>query len=416
MHAPAAKGSGGNDMTLRWLHESVTWKPWRPLTEWLLLIVGALIGCLGRWLKRRWQWFTSAPSPHPMNPQDIREIIVLRPDHLGDVILMTPMLVALQAWLPRAKITAVVSHTTSPLLTGHPAVDNVIAIRGDRLVDFWHSRCTLRTLRARPATCLLVCESSWPVALLAWWLRGTHRVGYDTQGRGFLFTVEVPDSSRRIKRHEVEANLRLAQAIGCPVDHASRQPTVVIPITAHTTAQQWVAAHQLSRERPIVMIHPGSRSRYTRWAPERFALVAEQFRQAIPAQLIVLCGRGERPLMTQILRRMSFHPIVAQGLSLTELGALMSLCALFVGNATGTAHLAAAVGTRVIMIIGGTHPLDCPERWRPVGEQHLIVHKSPREVLGRDTWNWLGPEGLAHIQPEEVVAAIRVQLTRVATA
>jgi len=397
-------------MALRRLRESVTWKPWRRVTEPALSALCAAVGWAGGKLTRAWRAVRRMPTPPAVIPRTIRRVIILRPDRLGDIILTTPMLSALRACVPQARVTVVVAERYQLILAGHPAVDEVVPVPGDSLKDFWRGRARLRALRSGEGTCIIAGEISWPSSLLAWWLKGEYRVGYDTQGMAFLFTHALPYPYRRVKTHQVEVELGLLRAFGCTSDPSEARLSVTVPQAARDAAAAWIRSRGLAAGRTTVMIHPGSRSRYTRWAPERFGQVGDWVQRETAAQLIVLCGPGERPVVDRMVARMASPPLLAEGLTLEVVAALIGHCALFIGNSTGTTHLAAAMGSCVVMVIGGTHPLDCPERWRPWGTGHLVVHRRPIDVIGREDNGWLGSEGLAHIRPDDVIQQLRGRL------
>lgn len=402
-------------MLLRWWHERIRYKPYRPVVEALLLMVCAVVGAIGQLLKALWRWLCHYPAPPPLTLVPRRTILCLRPDRIGDVVLLTPALMALRACCPEATITLLTSDYVRPLIEHHPAVDEAVSVPGDRLVDFWRGRALLRTLRQQRFDMILVFESVWSCALLARWLGGMARVGYDVQGVGWLFTHALRYPYRWQKTHQVRVDTRLVAALGCP--QAATPGALHVPVSgaASERARTWLSQHGLNDGRPVFMVHPGSRARYTQWSSERFGAVANWLIQTTGGHLLILCGRGEEPLVSRMQQALSVAAHMIQGWSLTDVVGLMSYCALFLGNSTGTTHLASAVGPLTVMLIGGTHPLDCPERWRPWGERHLAVHKSPREIIGRDTERWLGAEGLDHIQPQDVIAALRQPVERLMT-
>ena len=212
-------------MLLSWWHEGVRYKPFRPATERLLLAWCALLGWTGRGLKRLWHRIRRDVPPPALESLQVRQILCLRPDRIGDMVLITPALAALRERFPSAKITLLTSTKTFPLVREHPAVDEVQVISGDRLIDFWRGRQVLHQLHQRYFDVIIVFESVWNCALLAWWLGGTVRLGYDEQGAGFLLTHALPYPYRREKAHQVLINARLVMALGC-------SPTRMRAITA----------------------------------------------------------------------------------------------------------------------------------------------------------------------------------------
>lgn len=397
-------------MILRWLRESVRWKPWRPFVQGVLGVWFGCVGFCGNTILRCCRALRGLPQPN-FDPARISQAIVLRPDRLGDVMLMLPMLPVLRAWLPKAKLTVVVAERLRCLLEGLDAIDELVAVSGDGLSDWWKHRASLNGLRGKPGVCIIAAQPTWPVGLMARWLGGLFRIGYARHGMEWLFTHPVGYPYMKTKAHQVTVNLGLLKALGCPVPEKAVHPGVSVSAEAEETARKWRQEHELVQNRMTVMVHPGTRSRYTRWDTGRFGEVVRWLHDEAKVQVIVLCGPGEEDLIYTLKRSLSFALAVARGLDLPSVAALMRSCQLFVGNATGTAHLAAALGVRTVMIIGGTHPQDCPERWHPYGEGHAVVHKKPSEAIGHDTEAWLGYEGLKWIMPFDVISTLRSLLS-----
>lgn len=394
-------------MGLRWLRESVVSKPYRPCVERCRQAIGGITGSMGAGLRRLWRALRRLPPTPPLAASAVARIVVIRPDRIGDLVLSTPVLRALRTAYPGARLTLIAAQATQELIPAPSLVDDIIAVPGDRVRDFWHARHALRALRGTQPDLMIALERTWSVAFLSRWLGGQHRVGYDTGGCGWLFTDAVPYPFARCKAHQVEVNVHLLRSIGIPTPPTDAlRLEVAIPSSAVQRADAWLTEHRCTA-RPIVVMHPGSRSRYTQWAPEHFGIVADRLAQEYPVHVLILCGPGEAPIVARMMAAMITRPPVAQELPLATVAALLSRSAVFIGNATGTMHVASAVTPHVIAIIGGTHPEDCPERWGPWGTGHQVVHRTPLEVLGYDTWDWLGQEGLRHITPDDVLRAAR---------
>jgi ADP-heptose:LPS heptosyltransferase len=335
----------------------------------------------------------------------VQRIVLLRPDRVGDVVLSIPAFQAVRQAFPSAMVTAVVTPWTAPILRDHPAVDRVLTVAGDGLWELWRSRATIRGLRASRGDLVIAFEASWACGLLAFLIGAPHRLGWDFRGAGGFFTQRVPFRGATAKIHEVEANLELVRALGIPAPW--QPPTLHVSPAAREWLSQWWQQQGWPTSGVWVLIHPGSRSAYTRWAPERFAAIADRLTDLPEAHVLLLAGQGETRLIQRVQSSMRHPSTIVQDLTLEQMAALLERLHLFIGNATGTTHLAAYLGPCVIEIIGGTHPLDCPQRWGVIGERHRIVHKRPEDVIGRPTDTWVGPEGLAHISVEEVWRAIQ---------
>ncbi len=383
----------------RW-RESTVKRPGRRLVGWLRELVYAAIGMLTTVVVR----LVSGSRPVSSSAAPTR-IILVRPDRIGDLVLALPAFQALREHFPSAWMTAVVTPRTAPLLAAHPAVDACVCVQGDRVMDLWHSRAALRQLRQMHAELAIGFQPSWACGLATYLTRAKQRVGWDARGAGGFFTRRLPYRSARVKTHEIDANLQLVAGLGCAA--SSRIPR----LAATPSARQWVDRWWKEQHWPTtgvwVMMHPGSRSAYTRWPPERFAQLVDRLQGLADTHVALLEGPGESLLIARVQSQLRVPPArVVRGLALPELMALLERMRLFIGNATGTTHLAAYLGPRVIEIIGGTHPLDCPERWGVLGAQHRIVRPKADDIPASAMNAWVGPEGLARISVEDVWAAV----------
>ncbi len=395
-------------MFFRWLHEHVAFKPWRPAVECVLRLGSRVVDFCGKRVKAIWHAALHVPKPARLIPSQLKQIVVIRPDRIGDAVLSTPALRALRQAAPQARITVIASTAAAPFMRLLTSIDEVLVVPGDRLADWWRARRLLQPLRDAKPDCVIVLQSAWPAALLGWWLKGSHRVGFNAGGMGWLFTDAVPYPFLKRKEPQVLVNLYLLQAAGIPTPPAD-SVQLEAPITGKGRAEAdvWLCKQGCDDKRLLVVIHPGSRSKYTQWAPEKFAIISDKLASDPNNQVVLLCGPHEEAIVERVMRTMRNSVFVAKDLPLETVIALLERSALFIGNATGTMHLASAVCRKVVAIIGGTHPQDCPERWGPWGKDHRIVHKTPEETIGRSTWDWVGPEGLGFIQPEDVLTAIR---------
>jgi heptosyltransferase-2 len=127
----------------------------------------------------------------------------------------------------------------------------------------------------------------------------------------------------------------------------------------------------------IVAVHPGSGSEKKNWPEERFAAVGRWLVDELAAQLLVVQGEADERAVSA-LRELTVPRsfIVASGLKLMELAAVLERCALFVGNDSGVTHLAAAVGTPTVAVFGPAST----SIWEPRGERVRVVHFGEHDV------------------------------------
>ena len=170
--------------------------------------------------------------------------------------------------------------------------------------------------------------------------------------------------------HEIHRNLAIARLLGATECGADLE----FPLFPSERARAAALLNDLRiAGRPIIGIHPGASAPARRWLPERFAMLADLLMDECGARVALLGGPGDQQLVEEVARQLR-RPVLnlAGHTKLGELAAVIEKVDLFIGNDSGPAHLAAAVGTPSVAIFG---PVD-PERWRPLHhERHIAVRR-----------------------------------------
>ena len=142
------------------------------------------------------------------------------------------------------------------------------------------------------------------------------------------------------------------------------------------------------RGRPMV-VHPGSGSPTKTWPAERFVEIMRRLQEA-GRETVAVLGEADAAEAVVLARELPEVPVLA-GLTLTELAATLAECGAFLGNDSGIAHLAAAVGLPTTALFG---PSDA-DVWAPRGRGGVTVLRAPEKELERLTvaavWAALAP-------------------------
>ena len=149
-----------------------------------------------------------------------------------------------------------------------------------------------------------------------------------------------------------------------------------IPQNEHKNAQSLLRDLGVAPTQALVAFGPGSKMPAKEWPEDRFenvgtALLA-QFKNIV---LVTVGGAEERALCERLCaawgprsRNLAGH------LSVYGSAAVLSRCAVYVGNDAGPMHLAAMAGTRCVAIFSAR---DVPGRWEPFGSGHIILREKP---------------------------------------
>jgi ADP-heptose:LPS heptosyltransferase len=170
--------------------------------------------------------------------------------------------------------------------------------------------------------------------------------------------------------HEMRRHLTLMRHLGAEPPGDSREgEALAFPLRPSDQTCAARLAMETGLRAPYALVHPGATSPSRRWPPERFAAVADALRRR--GLHVGIVGTGvERPLAHAVRQAMREPAVDLSGR--TALGALAALLAdasVLVGNDSGPAHLAAAVGTpSVTLFLSGD-----PVRWAYESPRHRVA-------------------------------------------
>ena len=300
----------------------------------------------------------------------MRPLLVVQTAFLGDVVLTTPLLLALRRAHPERALHVVATPLGVSVLTGHPAVDVLHAYdkrgrdRGLRGLARLLSR-----LRRERFEIALAAQRSARTGLLVRWSGAAVRIGFAGSRGAWALTHRVAWDG---KVHAVRRYLALAgPAGGDPLADATPE-LAVLPAAAAAVAAA-LREDGVPDDAPLLAVAPGSTWGTKRWTPEGFAsvVVAAAGRGLHP---VLVGSPGERALCAEVGTLAGGGiPNLAGRTSPPELTALLARSQALVTNDSGPAHVASAVGTPVVAVFGPTVPAF---GYTPFGEQHRIVERA----------------------------------------
>jgi ADP-heptose:LPS heptosyltransferase len=297
------------------------------------------------------------PPPKPIDPSSLREVLVLRLDRIGDVIMSLAALADLRAALPHARIRLAVGKWSADIARTAP-VDEVlvwsapwVGRRSEGADGFADLLRRARSLRKERLDLAIDLQGDVRAALLLALTGARHRVGYANTGGGWLLTDVVPLDETL---SWVEQNRR---AVSSVVGGAGGAPVDLLTAEERGFGRRLVADLGLASSRPLVAVHPGGGRAVKQWDLGRWAEVAQRLHREFDATILLTGGEGDRPVAQALARLLPFRAVDLTGrLSLRETVALLSQLDLFLSPDTGTMHAACAVGTPSVSVFGPSDP------------------------------------------------------------
>ncbi|MFD3162567.1 glycosyltransferase family 9 protein [Herpetosiphon sp. NSE202] len=309
--------------------------------------------------------------PAPAQPQ---RILVIKPDHLGDILLLTPALRALRQSQPQAHVSVLIGSWAERLLADNPDLDAIEIcefpgfVRGAQpsaLAPYrllWQEAARLRQMKFD--TALVMRDDHWWGGLLALGSGAGRRIG-------FAHPLVAPSLTTALawnpNAHVTQQALDLVAALGS-VDTQKYRLRFVPSDEEHAWAAAWLAQHQI--QKPLVAIQAGSGGAAKLWPAERWAQVAAQL--ADQAQIVLTGGPADAADVAAISQQLTIPHLNAVGqANLGQLAALFGRCAVVLGVDTGPLHLAVSQATPTIHLFG---PGD-KRRFGPWGDpqRHVVL-------------------------------------------
>jgi heptosyltransferase III len=346
-------------------------------------------------------------------------VLLVRPDHIGDMLLTMPAIQALKEAEPSLVLIGLVGNWAAEIMAAYPEVDQVLTLpfpgfnRGRQRQpawlrplapyrDLWRWARMIRQLR--PQTAVILRPDHWWGAALAWLAGVPQRVGFANADAMPFLTEAVQDTPA----HSVAQNMAL---INCLLDSAPSTPRLSFPTSrAHQAELDSVLAERrldLEGQAPII-IHAGGGHPIRGWAASQWAAVADALAEMWGLPVLFTGSYAERQEAAKIRAQMKYYSVnLAGDTNLGQLAALFTRAKIVLGPDTGPLHLAVAVGTPSVHLFG---PAD-PAQFAPYGNpaRHILLTSQmacqPCRIL-----DWGGDAPANHpcvrqILPEAVIAA-----------
>jgi ADP-heptose:LPS heptosyltransferase len=314
----------------------------------------------------------ATPPPAP-------RILLMRPDHLGDIILTTPVLDALKQYAPNAHITMMVGPWSSEIVARHPAIDRLLVYPFPgfrRASQNLFSPYILLVSAARQLrrghydlAINLRPDFWWGAALI--YLAGIpRRVGYALRPTTTLLSHTLPFHAPELA---TVSNLRLASAGLRSLSYAPLPEPYTperYPLVFHAGEEERrqvaerLQSASIDEQTPVIVIHPGTggavklwrNEAWSRCAGEVIELVSARLTNSPPARIILTGSKDERPMLEEIASDLTIPALMITDMTIGQLAALLEHASLVLGVDNGPLHMAVAQGTPTVSIFGPTDP------------------------------------------------------------
>lgn len=289
---------------------------------------------------------SSAIPPH--GPR----ILIVRTSALGDVVHALPVLAALRRHLPGARLGWVAEEGMTPLLADHPSLDDLIPVSLRR----WRRAPFSAATRRETTAFLRALDTFSPDVVLD--LMGNHKAGAIAaltladrrlglarpHRREPSSAVWISEEVEPRGTHAVDRMLSVLDGLGLPPEPADFQGNLLFP-----TAQPVAGP-------PFALIHPGAGWGNKIYPPGWWGHAARLLAAATGLPTRVAVAPGEENLAAEVESTSAGAASLVDAPDLPTLAALLRSARLVLGGDSGPIHLAHALGTSILMLMGPTDP------------------------------------------------------------
>lgn len=285
----------------------------------------------------------------------VRSVLVYAPSWIGDAVMSLGAVRLLRASYPDARLSVLTRPWVQDLYDGCDVVDDAVLYdpRGADRGAAGFMRAARRVRRGRFDVAVLFPNAFRAAALIR--ASGVpERWGFATESRGLLLTKRVPPAPRPFGRHQSYYYTDLLTGLGLEVGEPDT--SLVATDGMRATARRLLESEGWTGG-PLVGVHPGAtNSRAKVWKASRFAEVARKLADVHDAQVVILGGKTEAKLATEVERGLPpERALMLQAkTSLADLMGVLAELSVFLSNDSGPMHLAAALGVRTVAVFGPT--------------------------------------------------------------
>lgn len=305
---------------------------------------------------------------------DIKRILVISGQGMGDLLLFTPALHLLRENFPGAKISVLITEKSKDIILGNPNVDEPVLFDYQKRLDPLYAIFFIFSIRRKKFDLSICAYPSGLRSALIGYLSGARiRVGQRLsflRRFHFLFTVNV--EVRDIK-HAVEMNLDLLRALKLKIDQSPAKLFMPIAEDDERFVEELKVKNNIKNNDLLIAIHPGvsEGSIHRAWPKQNFVALINNLADKFNARIFLIGGSTEKGLIEDIYDLAKKKPIKVTGVSINSIAALLKNSTLFIGNNSGPMHVAASVGTPTVALFGDTDP----RIHAPYGNKSIVVRK-----------------------------------------
>ncbi|MFH1645366.1 MAG: glycosyltransferase family 9 protein [Candidatus Omnitrophota bacterium] len=307
-------------------------------------------------------------------PGNVGNILVVRLDHIGDVISSLPVLENLKKHYIGAKITLLVGSWVRPVVMNNPFVDEVICYDApwfDRhkrgfFSYFGFIKLAFGLQKHHYDLGFDLRGDFRNIALM--WLGGVKfRVGYGITGGNFLLNL---CQFYKFAEHTTELSLGLLNSLGIKI--VTNKPKIYLSKEDKGVVDNFFKSECFNDNQVKIILHPYAGYSSKNWLDERYIELISRLEAELKAQVIVVGSFADKEKVDFLIKG-SLSAVNSCGLIPVQgLAELINKAALFIGVDSGPSHIAAATDIPCLLLYSGTN---VAAQWAPKRENIKVIQK-----------------------------------------
>jgi lipopolysaccharide heptosyltransferase II len=302
---------------------------------------------------------------------DCKNILCIRPDNIGDLLMSSPAIAALKETF-NARITVLTSSVGKSIVPFIPVIDEVIVFdvpwvkssADTRPEDFFEIVDVIRSKHFDAAVVFSVfSQNPLPTVMLAYLAGVPKRLAYCRENPYHLLTDWIPEKEPySFILHQVRRDLNLVKAVGARTD--DEQLRLSMPDKSLSIKKR-LQLFGVDISRPWIVFHPGVSEEKRQFPVEKW-IATGKLLTALNYEIIITGTKREFQLASKIASAIGKSVFNLAGeLSMDDFIALIAVSAIVVSVNTAAVHIASAVKTPIIVLYALTNPQHAP--WQSKG-------------------------------------------------
>lgn len=357
------------------------------------------------------------PTEQHFLKEDLQNLLVMRPDTIGEVVMLSPVLRTLRESLPNAEITLITSTSGSQVTPLLPWIDDVMVypalwkdITETSLLNLRKDTAFIESLREQQfSTALIftdVSQSPWPAAYACYLAGVPYRVGFSADFHGSALSHFLAPPADEL--HQADRNLHLLEAIG--IYETGNQMELCIPNNLAKSADELLMNAGVRPSVPYIVLAPGAGVTTRQYDPYHFAAAARILSAQPELQMIIVGSAEDGEAIAPVLQVANenlygnVHSLVGKT-TIPELAAVIRGASLTITNRSAVMHIADVFQGPLLVLYPET---DNTSSWMPRQASALLLCRPSSCSLCAGSDCRYGMKCL-DIRPEEIaIAALEI--------